>query len=170
MNFGESTGRLMQGAGAGLGLAGMIGASAAALPLALVGAAGYGIHGLVQRNKARVQERNAQEEEDRARAMLSRAYTDAFNDNMMMSGTDLGFNVTNAATNSYTPSQQIMYQKNGGLWANIHAKRTRIENGSGEKMRTPGSKGAPTNEALKRSQMEMGEILKKSAQKTEQRN
>jgi hypothetical protein len=88
--------------------------------------------------------------------MLSRAYTDAFNDNMMMSGTDLGFNVTNAPTNSYTPSQQIMYQKNGGLWANIHAKRKRIKEGSGEKMRKPGSKGAPTDEALKRSQMEMG--------------
>ena len=31
-----------------------------------------------------------------------------------------------------------------GLWANIHAKRARIKAGSGEKMRTPGSKGAPT--------------------------
>ncbi len=31
-----------------------------------------------------------------------------------------------------------------GLWANIHAKRDRIKAGSGEKMRTPGSKGAPT--------------------------
>ena len=31
-----------------------------------------------------------------------------------------------------------------GLWANIHAKRARIKAGSGEKMRKPGSKGAPT--------------------------
>jgi len=31
-----------------------------------------------------------------------------------------------------------------GLWANIHAKRERIKHGSGEKMRKPGSKGAPT--------------------------
>ena len=31
-----------------------------------------------------------------------------------------------------------------GLYANIHAKRKRIAGGSGEKMRTPGSKGAPT--------------------------
>ena len=31
-----------------------------------------------------------------------------------------------------------------GLWANIHAKRDRIKSGSGEKMRKPGSKGAPT--------------------------
>jgi len=39
-----------------------------------------------------------------------------------------------------------------GLWANIHAKRKRIEGGSGETMRSPGSKGAPTNKALRESQ------------------
>ena len=39
-----------------------------------------------------------------------------------------------------------------GLWANIHAKRKRIESGSGEKMRSPGSAGAPTAKALKESQ------------------
>lgn len=38
-----------------------------------------------------------------------------------------------------------------GLYANIHAKRRRIKAGSGEKMRRPGSKGAPTNKAFKRS-------------------
>jgi hypothetical protein len=31
-----------------------------------------------------------------------------------------------------------------GLYANIHAKQERIKNGSGEKMRKVGSKGAPT--------------------------
>lgn len=31
-----------------------------------------------------------------------------------------------------------------GLWDNIHAKRRRIEAGSGERMRKPGTKGAPT--------------------------
>jgi hypothetical protein len=30
-----------------------------------------------------------------------------------------------------------------GLYANIHAKRKRIAEGSGEKMRKPGSPGAP---------------------------
>ena len=35
-----------------------------------------------------------------------------------------------------------------GLWANIHAKRKRIEQGSGERMRKPGSKGAPTAQAF----------------------
>ena len=29
------------------------------------------------------------------------------------------------------------------LWKNIHKKRERIKRGSGEKMRKPGSKGAP---------------------------
>jgi len=33
-----------------------------------------------------------------------------------------------------------------GLWANIHAKRARIKAGSGERMRKPGSKGAPTKQ------------------------
>lgn len=31
-----------------------------------------------------------------------------------------------------------------GLWDNIHAKRERIKHGSGERMRKPGSKGAPS--------------------------
>ena len=38
-----------------------------------------------------------------------------------------------------------------GLYANIHAKRMRIKKGSGEKMRKPGSKGAPTAANFKRS-------------------
>jgi hypothetical protein len=38
-----------------------------------------------------------------------------------------------------------------GLYANIHAKRKRIEAGSGEKMRKVGSKGAPTAAAFKAS-------------------
>ena len=39
----------------------------------------------------------------------------------------------------------------GGLYANIHAKQERIAHGSGEKMRKPGSKGAPTADAFKQS-------------------
>ena len=38
-----------------------------------------------------------------------------------------------------------------GLYANIHAKRKRIEEGSGEKMRKPGSPGAPTADAFKKA-------------------
>ena len=41
-----------------------------------------------------------------------------------------------------------------GLWDNIHAKQKRIKAGSGEKMRTPGSEGSPTDAALKASQNE----------------
>jgi hypothetical protein len=36
-----------------------------------------------------------------------------------------------------------------GLYAAIHAKRKRIAEGSGEKMRKPGSKGAPTAKAFR---------------------
>lgn len=36
-----------------------------------------------------------------------------------------------------------------GLYANIHAKRKRIAEGSGEKMRKVGSKGAPTAKNFK---------------------
>jgi len=39
--------------------------------------------------------------------------------------------------------------KSGGLWENIHAKRKRIKAGSGETMRKPGSKGAPTAKNLR---------------------
>lgn len=38
-----------------------------------------------------------------------------------------------------------------GLYANIHAKRKRIKAGSKEKMRKPGSKGAPTSKDFKKS-------------------
>ena len=38
-----------------------------------------------------------------------------------------------------------------GLYDNINAKRKRIKAGSGEKMRKPGSKGAPTTKAFKQS-------------------
>jgi hypothetical protein len=38
-----------------------------------------------------------------------------------------------------------------GLYANINAKRDRIEAGSGEKMRKPGDAGAPKAKAFKES-------------------
>ena len=38
-----------------------------------------------------------------------------------------------------------------GLYANIHAKRERIKEGSGEKMRAKGAKGAPTEKAFTES-------------------
>jgi len=42
-------------------------------------------------------------------------------------------------------------KKKSGLYANIHAKRKRIKAGSKERMRKPGSKGAPTAKAFKDS-------------------
>ena len=38
-----------------------------------------------------------------------------------------------------------------GLYSNIQAKRKRIKAGSGEKMRKPGSKGAPTAQDFKKA-------------------
>jgi hypothetical protein len=38
-----------------------------------------------------------------------------------------------------------------GLYANIHAKRKRIKEGSGEKMRKAGTKGAPSSKDFKES-------------------
>lgn len=38
-----------------------------------------------------------------------------------------------------------------GLYANINAKKERIAAGSGEKMRKPGEKGAPTAKDFKNS-------------------
>jgi hypothetical protein len=42
-----------------------------------------------------------------------------------------------------------------GLWDNIHAKRKRIKAGSGERMRKPGSKGAPTDADFKAANEEV---------------
>jgi hypothetical protein len=44
-----------------------------------------------------------------------------------------------------------MAPKKQGLYANINAKRERIAAGSGEKMRKPGSKGAPTAADFKKA-------------------
>jgi len=46
------------------------------------------------------------------------------------------------------PNDVEVYKKGGpvGLYANIHAKQQRIKAGSGEKMRKPGSKGAPSKQ------------------------
>lgn len=51
-----------------------------------------------------------------------------------------------------------LLEQGKGLWANIHAKRERIKSGSGERMRKPGEKGAPTREAIKSAQNEEYEL------------
>jgi len=46
----------------------------------------------------------------------------------------------------------VIFAEKKGLWHNIHEKRKRIKAGSGEQMRKPGSKGAPSAKDLKDSQ------------------
>jgi hypothetical protein len=45
--------------------------------------------------------------------------------------------------------KSFVKEEKPGLYANIHAKRARIKAGSGEKMRKPGSEGAPTTQDWK---------------------
>jgi hypothetical protein len=48
-------------------------------------------------------------------------------------------------------AKKLIGKKSGGLYENINAKRQRIADGSGEKMRKVGSKGAPTKQDFKES-------------------
>ena len=52
---------------------------------------------------------------------------------------------------AYNVQREAKKAAGGGLYANIHAKQERIKHGSGEKMRKPGSEGAPTAEAFRES-------------------
>jgi hypothetical protein len=49
-----------------------------------------------------------------------------------------------------------------GLYANIHAKQERIAHGSGERMRKPGSAGAPSEAAFEAA---AGKKARKSAKR-----
>ena len=51
-------------------------------------------------------------------------------------------------------SEETSIDEKRGLWDNIHAKRERIKRGSGERMRKPGSEGAPSNKDLRVSRTE----------------
>jgi hypothetical protein len=52
-----------------------------------------------------------------------------------------------------------------GLYANIAAKKARIKAGSGEKMRRPGAKGAPTKQAFINSAKTAKKPKKKTTKK-----
>lgn len=52
-----------------------------------------------------------------------------------------------------------------GLYANIHAKRERIAQGSNERMRKPGDQGAPTDAAFKAAAKTAGQGLIRGAMK-----
>lgn len=84
---------------------------------------------------------------------------DAWQDNGKLTQEQYAF----ARVNSYINEGSAYYELDAdlhgeelvekrGLWDNIHAKRKRIKAGSGERMRKPGSKGAPTEKALKDAQ------------------
>ena len=51
----------------------------------------------------------------------------------------------------FSKADEAKKMKGGGLYDNINAKRQRISEGSGEKMRRVGSKGAPTAGDFKQS-------------------
>ena len=74
-------------------------------------------------------------------------------------------NLTEELAELMEATEQFNEGEKKGLWANIHAKRKRIKAGSGEKMRKPGSKGAPTDDALKAAaeSVEIDEAVDKSS-------
>ena len=59
--------------------------------------------------------------------------------------------VQRETTRGIRPTESKKRGGSVGLYANIHAKRERIKAGSGEKMRSPGTKGAPTKKAFVQS-------------------
>ena len=65
-----------------------------------------------------------------------------------------------------TPGQDV---KDESLWANIHKKRQRIKQGSGEKMRKKGDKGAPTPTQLQRAKNASEETVQAWFESTETR-
>jgi len=52
-----------------------------------------------------------------------------------------------------------------GLYENIHRKRKRIKAGSGESMRKPGTKGAPTSKAFKQAAKTAKKKTKRTSKK-----
>lgn len=59
--------------------------------------------------------------------------------------------VKQAVAIAYSVKRAAKRAEGGGLYANINAKRERIAEGSGERMRKPGQAGAPTDKAFRES-------------------
>lgn len=98
---------------------------------------------------------------------------DAWSESYNVSPTQYAFARVNSFINKgktyYTEDADLQqgilsFSEKNGLWDNIHAKRKRIKAGSGERMRKPGSKGAPTDAAIKAAQesVELGEGVDKN--------
>ena len=66
---------------------------------------------------------------------------------------EMGKKAEAAIYRAYIEKMKIKTKKmNESLWDNIRKKKERIKRGSGEKMRKPGEKGAPTKDQIKRAQ------------------
>lgn len=153
-NFGEGAGRLISGAGSGVGMAAMLGLG----PVGLIGAGLVGgTAALLNQRKKKLAAREEEEKVAEQQEQIASSEQRAFEQSMVRTGQDQGYNIGNSMTNSYLPGYQM---KAGGLWANIHAKRKRIAEGSGESMRKPGSKGAPTDKNLQNSKQAGGSYMK----------
>ena len=61
-------------------------------------------------------------------------------------------------------NEEVELEEKRGLWDNIHDKRKRIKAGSGERMRKPGSEGAPTADALRKSAVKEDAVNEISAE------
>jgi len=86
--------------------------------------------------------------------------------NKGVSKNTIGFSNAMARISGHKPttpkkatSKEVVTEEKPGLYANIHAKQRRIKNGSGEHMRKPGSKGAPTAKAFKQAQKTVKENI-----------
>ena len=86
--------------------------------------------------------------------------------NKGVSKNTIGFSNAMARISGHKPttakkptSEEVVTEGKPGLYANIHAKRKRIAAGSGERMRKPGSKGAPTASAFKQAQKTVKENI-----------
>ena len=66
------------------------------------------------------------------------------------------------ADNTTSTEQPVSEGEKPGLWANIRAKRKRIKGGSGERMRKPGSKGAPSDADIKSIRAASESVVKES--------
>ena len=56
----------------------------------------------------------------------------------------LALGYSEEAIDAVLEEMEAKYGEKKGLWYNIHQKRKRIKAGSGERMRKPGEKGAPS--------------------------
>lgn len=66
------------------------------------------------------------------------------------------------ADSTTSTEQPVSESEKPGLWANIRAKRERIKGGSGERMRKPGSKGAPSDADIKSIRAASESVVKES--------